>query len=108
MSSDSPSAPNDLSAFWMPFTANRQFKSAPRMLVAAEGMHYTSADGRQILDGTAGLWCCNAGHCRPKITKAIQEGDGGAADKAIAKFQKAVTDNEDALREYFRKVLQKG
>jgi len=47
--------PNDLSAFWMPFTANRQFKQAPRMLVAAEGMHYTSGDGRQILDGTAGL-----------------------------------------------------
>ena len=66
-------SPNDLRAFWMPFTANRQFKSAPRMLVAAEGMHYTSADGRQILDGTAGLWCVNAGHKRPKIVKAIQE-----------------------------------
>lgn len=65
-------APNDLRAFWMPFTANRQFKSAPRMLTAAQDMHYTSADGRQILDGTAGLWCCNAGHCRPKITQAIQ------------------------------------
>ncbi|MEM9755848.1 MAG: aminotransferase class III-fold pyridoxal phosphate-dependent enzyme, partial [Pseudomonadota bacterium] len=65
--------PNDLSAFWMPFTANRQFKQTPRMLVAAEGMHYTSADGRQILDGTAGLWCCNAGHKRPKIVKAIQD-----------------------------------
>ncbi|NNU79497.1 aspartate aminotransferase family protein [Halovulum dunhuangense] len=57
----------------MPFTANRQFKKAPRMLVAAEGMHYTTADGRQILDGTAGLWCCNAGHKRPKIVQAIQE-----------------------------------
>jgi beta-alanine--pyruvate transaminase len=57
----------------MPFTANRQFKSAPRMLVAAEGMHYTSADGRRILDGTAGLWCVNAGHKRPRIVKAIQE-----------------------------------
>ena len=65
-------APNDLSAFWMPFTANRQFKQAPRMLVAAKDMHYTSSDGRQILDGTAGLWCVNAGHCRPKITEAIQ------------------------------------
>lgn len=64
-------APNDLSAFWMPFTANRQFKQAPRMLVAAKDMHYTSSDGRQILDGTAGLWCVNAGHCRPKITEAI-------------------------------------
>jgi beta-alanine--pyruvate transaminase len=66
-------APNDLSAFWMPFTANRQFKQAPRMLVAAKDMHYTSSDGRQILDGTAGLWCVNAGHCRPKITEAIQK-----------------------------------
>ena len=65
-------APNDLSAFWMPFSSNRQFKQAPRMLVAAKDMHYTSSDGRQILDGTAGLWCVNAGHCRPKITEAIQ------------------------------------
>ena len=66
-------APNDLSAFWMPFTANRQFKQAPRMLVAAKDMHYTASDGRRILDGTAGLWCVNAGHCRPKITEAIQK-----------------------------------
>ena len=61
----------DLSAFWMPFTANRQFKQAPRMLVKAEGMHYTSDDGRQILDGTAGLWCVNAGHSRPRIIEAV-------------------------------------
>lgn len=66
------SNPNDLSAFWMPFTANRQFKQTPRMFVAAEGMHYTTGDGRQVLDGTAGLWCCNAGHKRPKIVEAIQ------------------------------------
>jgi len=65
-------APNDLSAFWMPFTANRQFKQSPRMLVSAKDMHYTASDGRKILDGTAGLWCVNAGHCRPKITEAIQ------------------------------------
>jgi beta-alanine--pyruvate transaminase len=65
-------SPNDLRAFWMPFTANRQFKSAPRMLVSAEGMRYTAADGRQILDGTAGLWCVNAGHKRPRIVEAIQ------------------------------------
>jgi len=65
------SIPNDLSAFWMPFTANRQFKNNPRMLVAAKDMHYTTADGRQVLDGTAGLWCCNAGHGRPKIVEAI-------------------------------------
>lgn len=66
-------SPNDLNAFWMPFTANRQFKKNPRMFVAARDMHYTTADGRQVLDGTAGLWCCNAGHCRPKITEAIQK-----------------------------------
>ncbi|OCC01229.1 omega amino acid--pyruvate aminotransferase [Labrys sp. WJW] len=64
---------NNLEAFWMPFTANRQFKSNPRMFVAAKDMHYTTADGRQVLDGTAGLWCCNAGHGRPKITEAIQK-----------------------------------
>ena len=62
----------NLDAFWMPFTANRQFKKAPRMLVRAEGMHYWDADGRQILDGVAGLWCVNAGHGRPKIVQAIQ------------------------------------
>ena len=73
MALDRKPAPNDLSAFWMPFTSNRQFKSAPRMLVEAKDMHYTAADGRQILDGTAGLWCCNAGHCRPTITRAISD-----------------------------------
>ncbi len=61
-----------LDAYWMPFTANRQFKKAPRMLVRAEGMHYWDADGRQILDGVAGLWCVNAGHNRPRIVQAIQ------------------------------------
>ena len=73
MSVTRTASPNDLRAFWMPFTANRQFKAAPRMLVAAEGMHYTASDGRKILDGTAGLWCCNAGHKREKIVRAIQE-----------------------------------
>ncbi|WP_151719198.1 aspartate aminotransferase family protein [Gemmobacter serpentinus] len=73
MALDRKPSPNDLNAFWMPFTANRQFKKNPRMFVAAKDMHYTTADGRQVLDGTAGLWCCNAGHCRPKITEAIQK-----------------------------------
>jgi len=59
--------------FWMPFTANRQFKAKPRMLVSAKGMHYTTDDNRQILDGTAGLWCVNAGHGHPKIVAAIQQ-----------------------------------
>lgn len=64
-------ATNNLEAHWMPFTANRQFKQAPRMLVAAEGMYYRTDDGRQVLDGTSGLWCCNAGHARPRIVEAI-------------------------------------
>lgn len=61
----------ELDAYWMPFTANRQFKKAPRMLARASGMHYWTDDGRQILDGVAGLWCVNAGHARPKIVQAI-------------------------------------
>ena len=62
-----------LAALWMPFTANRAFKATPRQLKAAKDMHYTSDDGRQILDGTAGLWAVNAGHCRPSIVEAIQK-----------------------------------
>jgi beta-alanine--pyruvate transaminase len=66
-------ATNDLDAFWMPFTANRQFKKAPRLLVSAEGMYFTAADGSRVLDGTSGLWCVNAGHCRPKIVEAVRK-----------------------------------
>ena len=73
MALDQKPAPNDLRAFWMPFTSNRQFKSQPRMLVSAQDMHYRTSDGREVLDGTAGLWCCNAGHCRPRITQAISD-----------------------------------
>jgi beta-alanine--pyruvate transaminase len=62
-----------LAAFWMPFTANRAFKKAPRLLKSAQGMHYVSGDDRSILDGTAGLWCVNAGHCRAPIVEAIQK-----------------------------------
>ncbi|MFA5677201.1 MAG: aspartate aminotransferase family protein [Pseudomonas sp.] len=61
----------DLDSFWMPFTANRQFKARPRMLQSAEGLFYTDVEGRQILDGTAGLWCCNAGHGRREIAEAV-------------------------------------
>jgi beta-alanine--pyruvate transaminase len=64
---------SELDAHWMPFTANRQFKSAPRMLAKAEGMYYWTDDGEKILDGFAGLWCCNAGHCRKPIVEAIQK-----------------------------------
>src|SRR5512147_714426 len=66
-------APAALEAYWMPFTANRQFKSKPRMMAKAEGMYYTTDDGRRILDGFAGLWCCNAGHGRKPIVEAIQK-----------------------------------
>ena len=62
----------NLDAYWMPFTANRQFKQAPRLLTGADGMIFTDDRGRQILDGIAGLWCVNAGHNRPKIVQAIQ------------------------------------
>ncbi len=79
MPDDSPGAKpvtntgaNDLSAFWMPFTPNRQFKLAPRMLAGASGMYFHTPDGRRVLDATAGLWCVNAGHCRPSIVAAIQ------------------------------------
>ena len=63
----------DLAAYWMPFTANRQFKKAPRLFSKASGMHYWTDDGRQVLDGVAGLWCVNAGHARTKIVSAIAE-----------------------------------
>jgi beta-alanine--pyruvate transaminase len=62
----------DLANFWMPFTANRQFKAAPRLFASAKDMHYHTVDGRQVLDATSGLWCVNAGHCRTKIVEAIQ------------------------------------
>ncbi len=65
-----------LAAFWMPFTSNRAYKTHPRQLVSAKDMHYQSADGRPILDGTAGLWCSNAGHCREEITAAIAKTAG--------------------------------
>jgi len=69
----SPDArPNDLEAFWMPFTPNRAFKKAPRLIVRAKDMHYYTDDGRAVLDATAGLWCCNAGHNRDPIVAAIK------------------------------------
>ncbi|WP_426956085.1 aspartate aminotransferase family protein [Muricoccus radiodurans] len=73
MNEMSPSRPNNLDAFWMPYSDNRYFKSNPRLLARAEGMSYFTPEGREILDGTAGLWCCNAGHGRREITEAIQK-----------------------------------
>jgi beta-alanine--pyruvate transaminase len=63
----------DLESLWMPFTHNRLFKKHPRLVTAAEGMYYTSHDGREILDGMAGLWCCNAGHRHPMIVEAVKQ-----------------------------------
>jgi beta-alanine--pyruvate transaminase len=83
MSNRMNATPNDLSAFWMPFTANRQYKKEPRLFVGAKDMHYTTHDGRTVLDGTAGLWCVNAGHCRPRITQAIAQ-QAGELDYAPA------------------------
>jgi beta-alanine--pyruvate transaminase len=65
------SVPNDLAAFWMPYTANRAFKRAPRMLAGAKDMYYFTTDGRKILDGAAGMWCSNAGHGRSQVAAAI-------------------------------------
>jgi beta-alanine--pyruvate transaminase len=67
------SARPPLEAYWMPFTANRQFKKSPRLLTRASGMHYWDDAGREILDGAAGMWCVNAGHARPRIVQAIQQ-----------------------------------
>ncbi|THD77704.1 MAG: aspartate aminotransferase family protein [Phenylobacterium sp.] len=76
-----PTLPNDLSAFWMPFTDNRAFKAAPRLLARAKDMHYFTPDGRALLDGTSGLWCVNAGHTREPIVEAIRR-EAGELDYA--------------------------
>ncbi len=65
------SAPNDLAAFWMPFTANRAFKRTPKMIAGAKDMHYFTTDGRKVIDGASGMWCTNAGHSRDAIAAAI-------------------------------------
>ena len=68
-----PLSASELSAYWMPYTANRNFKASPRMLVSAEGMYYRDDAGNAILDGTAGLWCVPLGHAQPKIVSAVQK-----------------------------------
>ena len=68
----SAAVPNDLEAFWVPFTPNRAFKRAPRLIARAKDMHYYTPENRAVLDGTAGLWCTNAGHNRDPIVAAIQ------------------------------------
>ena len=74
---------NDLRPYWMPFTANRQFKSSPRMLVSAKGMYYKTKDGRELIDGSSGMWCVNAGHGSEPIIAAIRE-QAGRMDYATA------------------------
>src|SRR5205823_5684957 len=75
--------PNDLEAFWLPFTANRAFKAAPRLIARAKDMHYYTPEGRAVLDGTAGMWCTNAGHNRDPIVAAIRA-EAAALDYAPA------------------------
>ncbi len=73
---DQPQSQSGMDAYWMPFTANRQFKQSPRMLARAEGMHFWTPEGRKVLDAVAGLWCVNAGHGRTKIVEAIRQQAG--------------------------------
>lgn len=73
LNKDFDRSPNNLDAFWMPYTWNRKFKKEPLLLTSAKGMHYTTIEGNEVLDGTAGLWCCNAGHSCERITRAVQE-----------------------------------
>ena len=93
---------NNLEAFFMPFTANRQFKKNPRMLAKAKGVHYWTPEGRKIIDGTAGLWCVNAGHGREEIKAAIAKQLDDQQIAAIAAFyqqvrgQQQVPDTTDA------------
>jgi beta-alanine--pyruvate transaminase len=68
-----PTVPNDLESFWVPFTPNRAFKKNPRLIARAKDMHYYTVDGRAVIDGSAGMWCCNAGHNRGPIVQAIQQ-----------------------------------
>lgn len=67
---------DNLSAYWMPFTANREFKENPRMFVSADGLYYKTPDGREVMDGSSGLWCCALGHNHPKVVEAIREQAG--------------------------------
>lgn len=75
--------PNDLEAYWMPFTPNRRFKANPKMMASARGMYYRATDGTEYLDAIAGLWCCNIGHCDPRVVSAIQQ-QAGELDYALA------------------------
>lgn len=76
MAHDNERINDDLAAYWMPFTPNKGFKANPKLLVGADGLYYTTSDGRQVFDGSSGLWCCALGHNQPKIVEAIREQAG--------------------------------
>ena len=65
-----------LAAYWMPFTPNKEFKTNPRMIESADGLYYKTTDGREVFDGSSGLWCCALGHNHPKVVEAIREQAG--------------------------------
>ncbi|MGY8986767.1 MAG: aminotransferase class III-fold pyridoxal phosphate-dependent enzyme [Sphingomonadales bacterium] len=67
---------DNLSSYWMPFTANKEFKENPRMIESADGLYYTTSDGRKLFDGSSGLWCCALGHNHPKVVEAIRKQAG--------------------------------
>lgn len=76
MAHDTKRINDDLAAYWMPFTPNKGFKTNPKLLVSADGLYYTTSDGRQVFDGSSGLWCCALGHNQPKIVEAIRNQAG--------------------------------
>ncbi len=73
MSEAASNIPNDLESYWMPFTANRAFKAAPRLFESAKGVYYRTTDGRDVLDSASGMWCSNLGHCHPRVVEAIRK-----------------------------------
>ncbi|NVJ97605.1 MAG: aminotransferase class III-fold pyridoxal phosphate-dependent enzyme [Alphaproteobacteria bacterium] len=83
MTDNSKRVNDDLAAYWMPFTPNKDFKANPRILESADGLYYTTSDGRQVIDGSSGLWCCALGHNHPKVVEAIKE-QAGVLDYATA------------------------
>ena len=90
----------------MPFTANRQFKTRPRLLASASGMYYRDVDGNEVLDATAGLWCCNAGHSRPRIVEAIRQQIGTRRHQPAGAFAEPVAVEGDQPRILQRRRLQ--
>ena len=86
-------------AFWMPFTPNRQFKAQPRMVASAQGVAYRTPDGREVLDGTSGLWCVGAGHRHPKIAAAMKRQIDADAATALSHAMTALDQAQTVLGE---------